>query len=233
MALTASDTTICNMALANLGITTFIGNIASEQSTEAQVMNTFYKIARDATLRGLPWPFAGVVGQALVLVTDFTQIPGTQSQWAFSYRYPPNCLKFLRVASLKRQDSRQSRVPYKISQDGEGPVIYCNVENALCDFTTQFEDADGFPPDFIVALSFMLASLSVRALTGGDPFKLGPQMEAKYKQTMTEAMVAAINEDQVEPDAESEFITARSEGAADGQSRGVPWFATDASNPIE
>lgn len=221
------------MALLNLGITTLISDISIEQSTESQVLNAFYQTARDATLRAVPWRFAGVVGFPLVLATDFTQIAGTRSQWCYSYRYPANCLHVLRVASLRRQDSRQSRVPFQLSSDSQGQIIYTNMPRALADFTTQFTNAEAFPADFSLAFSFLLSALSARGLTGGDPFKLGPQMEAKYEKAITAAAVANLNEEQVEQDAQSEFITARSEGSVDPESQGVPWYATNASNPIE
>lgn len=120
-----------------------------------------------------------------------------------------------------------------ISKDNQGQLIYTNMPCALADYTTQFTNAEYFPADFTMSFCFLLASLSARGLTGGDPFKLGPQMEAKYKMAIAQAAVANMNEEQVSEDAESEFISARSDGSVDPQSQGVPWYPTNASNPID
>lgn len=198
----SSKTEICNIALTHLGQTKRMSNVDTEQSQEAALFRVLYETARDIVLKEYEWPFATKI-EALALIEA-----EPNSEWAFSYRYPSSCIKFMRVLSGTRADTNSSRIPYKISHDEAGKIIYCDYENAEGEYIEGITDTSFFSPDFVMALSFYLASLAAPSLTGGDPFKLGDKAASMYKMHLSKAISSSFNEEQ--PDiVQSEILTSR------------------------
>lgn len=198
----ASSTEICNLALSHLGNTKRIANLDTEQSQEASLFRVFYETTRDLVLNEYEWPFATKMA-ALALIEE-----EPNDEWTYSYRYPSDCLKFMRILSGNRADTNSSRVPYKISHDASGKIVYSDYEEAECEYIASITDTSYFSPDFIMALSFRLAAYAAPSLTGGDPFKLGERAMKMYQLELSKAAANAFNEEQ--PDiVESELIKAR------------------------
>lgn len=203
----SSTTEIANLSLSHLGIGKEIGNLDTERSEEAAACRRFYDTARDATLRDFPWPrFTKFVTLALVETNP-------TDEWVFSYRYPSDCLELRRVLSGIRNDSRQSRVPYKIGQDVTGHLIYTDQADAQVEYTALISTVERYPSDFVLAFSFRLASLVAPRLTGGDPFKVGQRALELYMFEISKARATAVNEEQAEEDVDSEFVRVRNDGA--------------------
>jgi len=199
----ASKVGILNLALGHLGIDGTVANMATESSEEAIAGRMFYDVARDEVLRGFPWPFATRFAiLALVEVEPTTE-------WGYSYRYPSDCLNLHRILSGIRNDTRQSRAPFKIASDTAGQLIYTDEEDAEIEYTAKDDDPSTYPSDFTIALSFYLASLMAPRLTGGDQFKLGDKALKNYVLSVSIAASRASNEDQAEEVPESEFIITR------------------------
>lgn len=199
----ASTTSIANMALSHLGSGKEIANLDSERSQEAEACRRFYDTALEATLRDYPWPFATKIATLGLVEED------PNEEWAYSYRYPSDALKIRRILSGNRNDNRQSRIPMKISWDDDGQLLFCDVEDAEVEYTFLNEDTGHYPPDFVLALSWRLSFYIAPRVTGGDPFKLQERMYVLYTAEMTMAKANAVNEQQDEEPAESEFIRAR------------------------
>lgn len=199
----ASKTEICNLALSHLGIGSEISNIETEHSQEATACKRFYETAKDATLREFSWPFA----TKLVTLGLVEEEPN--SEWAYSYRYPTNAIKLKRILSGIRNDTRQSRVPYRLSKDDTGILILTDKENAEVEFIERVDNPQFYPSDFTMALSYKLAYLVAPRLTGGDPFKLKQQVAQLYQIEIAMAMNTAASEEQDEELPESEFIRMR------------------------
>src|SRR5665648_440114 len=96
----SSATEICNMALGHLASGKEIANLETERSAEAIACRRFFDSARDAVLRDFSWPFATKI-KALSLIEE-----DPNSEWAYSYRYPTDCLNFRRILSGTRTDTR-------------------------------------------------------------------------------------------------------------------------------
>ena len=206
-----SDTEIVNLALSHLGISKEIASLETEKSQEASAGRRFYETTRDQILRDFPWPFANVFA-VLPLVEE-----NPNDEWAFSYRYPSDCLLLRRIMSGIRNDNRQSRIPYKIGKDSEGKLIYTDMESAKIEYTSLITEVSRFPVDFGMALSFRLAAYMAPRLTGGDPFKMGERAFKLYIVELTRAQASAVNEQQDEEAPQSEFIRSR-DGDSDNQS---------------
>jgi len=199
----ATTAEICNLAISHLASGKEISNLDTDRSQEAEVCRRFYTLARDTTLSAFAWPFASSIAALQLVEADPTD------EWSYSYRYPTDCLKIRRILSGVRNDTRQSRVPYKIGRDATGLLVYCDLESAEMEYTIKETEASRFPDEFVMALSFRLAALIAPRLTSGDPFGLGKRAIGFYEYEISRAQASALNEEQVEEDPDSEFIRAR------------------------
>ncbi len=198
-----SDTAICNLALSHLGINKEIANLDTERTTEAAACRRFFEQLRDQTLRDFPWTFATKI-RTLSLVEE-----DPNDEWSFSYQVPNDCLKARRILSGIRNDTRQSRVPYKIVKGSSGLLIYTDQEDADLEYTVQEEDVSQFPADFIMALSLRIAAYIAPRVTGGDPFKLGDRALQLYRFELDKAESSGTTEVQDDELPDSEFIRVR------------------------
>lgn len=198
----ASKVGIVNMALGHLAVSKAIASI-TEKSEEARAANLYYDTALEMVLRDAPWPFATKIASLALVEEDPTD------EWGYSYRYPTDCLRIKRILSGVRNDTRQSRVSYKILSDSQGRLVYTDEENAEMEYIATAEDPQFYPPDFTLAFSFLLASLMAKRLTGGDQFKLGADARADYGAMIAVAQSNANNEEQNDEEPDSEFIRER------------------------
>jgi hypothetical protein len=197
----SADTDICNLALANLGTGMTIGSL-SEKSQEARVSALFYPTALRATLRDCPWPFASTFTTLNLVEED------PNDEWAYSYRYPTDCVMFRRILSGTRNDSRQSRIPYRLGRNAGGRLIYSDFEEAQGEYTALVEDPAHYPPDFVIAFAYRLSMLTAPQLVRGD-LKLIKELQDLYRIAIVAARANAFAEEQPDEPVESEFIRAR------------------------
>lgn len=199
----ASKTSIDNLALRHLASAKSIANHDTTAGADATACRIFYDMALEETFRDFAWPFATKIGD-LGLVEE-----SPNDEWAYSYRYPSDCKFFRRILSGSRNDSRQSRIPYRVARDDQGLLIFTDMEDAQAEWTILEDDASRYPADFVMALSLLLASYIAPSVTSGDPFKLGQRSFTLYLQSIDKARANALNEQQDEEPPESEFIAGR------------------------
>lgn len=185
-----SDATICNMALNHLGVSAVIANVTSDMTGEAKACRLFYDTTRDEVLGDFAWPWATVPADLQLVEADPSE------EWGFSYRYPNDCLRLVRIRSgiggavnafpnivptvLNGGMTGTGLVRHRIIRDGTGRLILCDIETAVLEYVQRITDASQYPPDFAVAFSLLLAGYVAPRLTGGDPHKLGERSLAKY-----------------------------------------------------
>lgn len=203
MSFVTSDTGICNMALAHIGVGKPIASF-TDASREAQACRIFFETARDEVLRDFGWPFCTrIVTLALIEET-------LDEEWAYTYAWPTDCLGFRRILSGVRNDNRQTRVPYRIINiEGRGKVIRTDKQDAQGEYTFRDEGVQDYPPDFKVLVSYKLGGYIIPLLSAGDPFKIGDSLAAKYHVKRAETMAAARNEEQPDESPQAEYIRAR------------------------
>lgn len=199
----SSSTEISNIAISHLGIGKEIANLETEQSQEARACRRFYETAKTAVLRDFNWPFANT-SKALALIEE-----NPTTEWKYSYRYPTDALRLLRIFSGVRNDTRQSRIPYRILSDSIGKIIYCDEPQATLEYIRDIDDPTIFAPDFTLALSYRLAFYVAPQLTGGDPFQRQQQMLQLYLAELSTARANASNEFQQEEEPRSELERVR------------------------
>lgn len=222
----ASNTEIANLALGHLGISRPIGNMDTERSTEAQAARTYYDVILEDLINEIPWSHCKKFA-TLALVSGSTTSP-VSSEWTYAYRYPQDCLQFIRIVSARgNNDTRQSRVNYTIAADDVGLLIYTNWPTSplitpQCQYSFKNVNVEQFPPNFVLAFSYALAMRMASMITAGDPNNLAAKMKAEYETSIKNAESANLNEEQRPEDPQSEFVRARdySDQGGPGQSWG-------------
>ena len=198
-----SNTVVANLALTHLGIAKEIANLDTENSEEANACRRIYEEARKKALRDANWPFATKI-VTLVKLED-----NPNDEWNYSYRYPSDCLNFRKILSGTRNDHRQSRIPYRVANDGSGLVIYTDLDSAQAEYTMNLTSVELYPSDFVLALSYLIAKYVAPRITGGDPFNLGKNADAEYIAEISNARSNSYNEEQLDQEPESEFTRGR------------------------
>jgi hypothetical protein len=199
----ASKTEIANLAIRHLGIGKPIGNLETEQSQEAAACRVFFDTVRDAVLEDFAWPFASQIRALGLIESDPT------TEWAYSYAYPSDCLRFGRILSGIRTDTRQSVIPYRRAKIGDNEVILTDQDDAVAEFTIKITDTGLFSSAFTLAMSYRLAYYVAPSITGGDPFNIQERVGQLYIFELEKAQVNALNEVQQDEVPESEFTRAR------------------------
>lgn len=198
-----SKTAICNMALSMLGVGKQITALDTDRSSEGNNFRLFYDTVRDQVLSDFPWPFA-TRRVSLGLVEE-----NPNDEWGYSYRYPSDCLRILRISSGTRTDSRQSRISYEIGGDDTFTLLYCDLDEATIKYISRIDDTARYPAPFVLALAAKLALHSASIVTGGDPFKLSNTLDQFYLAQVRAAAKNVGNEEQPDEEVFSEFTRAR------------------------
>lgn len=199
----ASQVEIINLALSHIGVGKEISSLETERSEEAAAGRRFYDICRDVVLEAAEWPFTRKIATIALVQAE----PNTE--WAYSYRYPTDCLHIRRVLSGLRNDTRQSRAPYLLAQDSSGTLIYTDEDDAQMEYTAKSDNPQFYPSDFVMAFSLYLAVYIAPRLTAGDQFKLGQRAMKLYEYEIGKAKARAYNEEQEETEPDSELMRER------------------------
>jgi hypothetical protein len=198
-----TSTEIANLALSHLGIGKDISDLDAERSQEARAIRRVWHVALKEVLRDYDWPFASKTLTLAEIEEDPTE------EWAYAYVYPSDCVKFRRILSGNRNETQDSRIPYRVVQHDGATALYTDMELAQGEYTVLVDQTGYYPPDFVMAFSFKLAFLVAAQLTAGDPFKLRVQALQMYQMSISKAVANGANEDENERIPESEFIRAR------------------------
>jgi hypothetical protein len=186
-----SVVTICNAALSHIGDSAAVSSVfPPDGSAQAEYCNKFYPLALKALLEMSNWGFATVRATLAEAATN------PSSTWKYAYAYPNQVVKVIAVLWPDALDDYSENLgqvtpwvqfpnpepnysnpaanfyapqPYVVEQDGEGnPIILTNVANAVARYTTMIEDPNKFSGLFVLALTYMLASLLAGPIIKGD-----------------------------------------------------------------
>lgn len=190
-----SVVSICNTALSHIGKAT-ISDI-NEQSEEANQCKLHYGLTRDTMLQGFNWQFAN---RKLVLAEVSNPWP---ERWERAYTRPTDCLKPIRI--IPEVDPRMSpdEIPY---ETGEG-LIFTSQAAAKLEYTRLIDDPARFPPLFLDALCWALATKICLPLTKDQSLRKDAFQIAA--QTLGAAQTADANEQQDTYDYPSALVRAR------------------------
>lgn len=147
----ADETTICNLALAKLGIDPIMA--LTDASKPAQYCKRFHDDTRDEVLSSHRWNFA----MARATLNRLAAAPAFE--WAFAYQLPDDCL---RIVQLNGYDTTERKGEFSI----EGRELLTDAETAEVRYIARVTDASAWPPLFVDALATKLASKLAAPLTG-------------------------------------------------------------------
>jgi hypothetical protein len=197
-----TKTQIANIALSNLGNGKDINNVDTDTSAEARAVRTYWDMAVDVALKAWNWPFATAFVE-LGLVEENPNI-----EWCYSYRYPSDCINARRIVSGNPRENSSSLVPYMISSDTQGALIFTNKADASLEYTTRIRPYSMWTHDFVLAFSAQLAFFMAPRLTSRES---GQQqaLAGMFASYVQQARANAYNEMQSSQPPEAESIRAR------------------------
>ena len=203
---------ICNLALARLGDEANVQSISPpDGSTQAALCAQFYPIARDTLLSMRQWTFATVRAQLALLVGDTYHSP-----WAYAYALPNQCLSVLKVLAAGAEHDVEvgggaTLQPFRVEALADGQVaVLTNTPDAVAVYTRRVEDAGKFPPLFVDALSWLLASYLAGAIIKGDAGRTASRATTEaFQQVLGTASMRDAAQQYVPANVSASWISAR------------------------
>lgn len=195
-----SQVEIYNMALSNIGISETVASL-DERSKARATCSRFWDIARDSVLADFPWPFATKYATLADLGTPPTN-------WLYRYQYPTDCLRamYLTLPGVRRPPI-DLQPKYETAYGDGGQVIFSDTPNAELVYIVRVLDEVRFPPLFVTALAWKLASLIAMPMTAQRTIAESASMA--YSGAAQIAWAAADNESTDDLSIPPEYITAR------------------------
>ena len=154
-------TDICNMALSIIKRQRI--DALEDNSEEAKACAIYYDHSRLRLLKMFNWGFARRV-EKLALRTN--KIPG----WDYCYGYPKECVTMQLLFDEENARNREmERQEFQIvTITGNDTVIATDLENAWAEYTHNVKNTEAFSPEFVEALTRLLAANLAFPLTGNS-----------------------------------------------------------------
>lgn len=148
---------ICNMALGRLGDRATVASIdPPEGSAQADHCARWYPLARDVALSEHAWGFNTVRSTTDPILVN------PQPGWLYAYAIPNDCLNVLKVIPSTFVDDWWLCDDTPFTREAEPltgvGIILTDMPNATIVYTKRVEDTTIFPPLFVSALAWLLAS---------------------------------------------------------------------------
>lgn len=164
----ATDTDICNIALANLGHAAKVSSIDPvDGSVEAMHCARFYPVARGLALSKHDWGFATRRAKLSELVVDET----TYSDYQYAYALPAGFLRFIGFVDDTGLLIRSGGWDYQIESNDSGTKILltdCDPAGAYVRYVYNETNTARYPDTFIDVLGYELAAKLAGPIRKGD-----------------------------------------------------------------
>lgn len=231
-----SITEIAQLALVHCGVSKPIQNVLTERSLEAQACRSVGEIARQTTLRSIPWLFAKKFATPALVAGPS---PMATVEWTYAYQLPADAVRMNRFISTRlNNDTRQSRIPYTEVDSPSGLLVYSNWPGnfnnvpVTIEYNYDNKDLPRWPSDFVLAMSYYMAYLIAPVLTRGDPYQLQQKLMQFFDKAVVKASDTNANEEQRPEEPQSEFVRAR-DGYGLGVGQGQRWEAEDSGFTVD
>jgi hypothetical protein len=204
---------IANLSLSHLGDRATLASIdPPEGSAQADHVAQFWPIARDEALAEYDWRFAS----AIVETAEFTPASETNPLWAYAYALPSD---FLVAREIAYADGvvipwGDNFPEFEIGALSDGQsAFYTQVEGVALRYTRKITDPSKYPPKFVSALSYLLASYLAGPVLKG---KTGASAAAAARQAWERlsAKAAVTDANQVKINTVYTSSISRARGAA-------------------
>lgn len=159
--MSATETSICNSALAKLGAERILS--LDDNSERARILKEQYAKHRDELLYSHPWNFA-IDRLALVEVT-----PAPAFKWAHKFQLPNDCLRVVAT------DIPLPTVEWAV----EGRFLLCNYASVSIEYIKKVTEVGKFSPAFCELLALKIAADICYSIT--QSVTLSEQMLKRYE----------------------------------------------------
>lgn len=194
-----SEIEICNIALTRIGSTRTI-NSFDEKTKEADLCRSFYIHSRDSLLSMFMWSFA-------TRLKSLAMINVKYSGWNYTYRYPSECLRVLRITGTSKYQLPSDSITYEVFSDENGRLILTDEPEAEISYVAIVDDSSKFDPLFTDALAWKLAA--ELALPLAAHVDLSSNASNQYEMALERAKSKTMNEQNEYFDYTPETIKAR------------------------
>lgn len=202
MPATYSETSICNIALANLKQAVRLDNLDSDTGVFAIDCRLFYPLVLQELLEAFEWPLQEKY-KTLQLITADPNI-----QWGYEYLYPVDCAAPIELVISTRVLYPHNKPPYLVAHnDDSAKVIWTDCVNAVLKYTSNYSNENQYSAHFIDALSWKLAWRLVPTLTKSNITQREAQSE--YNKAFNLAKAQAMSKNQQEQDPENDIAASR------------------------
>lgn len=189
---------IFNLTLKNLGVSVSVQSTTQTDRNTA-VLNEYYDTAKEKTLADHDWGFASAYRS---LTPTGGKCPNPK--FNFEYDYPNNCVMVREIVTAEENKT----IEFEPASNENGQrVLYTNEANATIRYTRLVQEESYFTPEFAMALSWYLAFLAAKAITGArtntsDCLQI-------YRQMLLEGKTQDANEGYKESEDVCDWIEAR------------------------
>lgn len=193
----ASDVQIANMALSHMGGDARITSLNPLDGTiEADYAAIYMPTARRLLLSTYEWAFA-------THRVSLAQLAANPSdRWSYAYGLPAQALKVWRVIGGNSRDDRDGA-----DFEREGNRIMTNVHPADAMYTKDELNYSVYPPGFVSALTFLLASYFAGPLIrGSEGARTGQALRQRAMEEAINAVQVDANASGDKPEWEGEII---------------------------
>lgn len=204
------DTEISNMAIGHLGIGVSIGDIATENSPEANACNRYLDTCKQSVLEMKPWGFATVRWTLAELTFPSTNT--FYDHWGKRYKFPTDCSRAdIIVNPAHRTPPTQSdKIPFKVIKDTDGSggkAILCDIADAVLEGNELTPSTADFSATYALGVSLKLAMMISRQLRVNA--KLTQVVRQDYQMWMMEVMDQDFEQGTTDPMPISAYQSAR------------------------
>lgn len=168
---TASKLDIFNMALGFIGTRTIAS--ANENTPEAIQCGLYWDRARRSALRDYPYRFA----VRRVVLAEKSLPAAYAEEWRHAYALPDGCLK---VHAVHGGRDRGGKTPFRLESDADGPMLLCDVPQAMATGTFDVEEVTRWDELFVMAMARKLAALVAVPLLKNNSGKV-QELEQLYQ----------------------------------------------------
>ncbi len=195
---------ICNLALSHIGDSATVESIdPPEESAQAEHCARFYPIAVSTLIGMHHWAFA-------MRRESLAALDMSAGAWRYAYAVPAQMISIISVGFPDHGDNADAN-GYSLETLGDGTsVLLTNVPDAVLHYTRHVTDSEMFPPLFVTALSWYLASLLAGPMLQGDSGVRAAQLCTKTFSTwFSQAIKNDVGKRRVRPEHRVSWIDAR------------------------
>lgn len=178
---------ICNLALSRLGDRATVASIdPPEGSVQADHCARFYPLAKETALAAHAWRFA--VTRRRLPALDVEPVGASGRYFAL----PADCLAVVSVTPTEGWTPALDPMLFTTENVNGARAVLADADSVVCRYVSAKTQEDAFPPEFVDALAWLLASYLAGAMIAGSS---GSTVAANALQFYQNALQNAVRAD--------------------------------------